>query len=894
MVPRTSVVDLERAEALHLRAAEAPRQVVIDGRELLARPRLAAEVRSVAHRAVALALRGLDRPQEAVHEARRSASVARRAGLTDREADARLTLSLCLFHCGRGRSAVEQIERARELARGTTALLVAAQHGILLARVGRLEEAQARYAEALTGSLPPLDRVRVLNNRAIAFAFAGRSAEAVADLERAIELARAEAADLVVAELVHNLGFALAVDGDLPGALRRFDEADVAFVEAGVPIGLNLLARARALLSSNLYREARTAARGAVAALASGGAAADVAEARVLLATAELEDGDTQQAVATATLARRALVRQGRPGLAALADHVIVRARAAGRRRDRRLVDRAVSCADALGSAGFVAEELDARLTAALVARQLGRPTVARAHLDAVRAHRDRGPLLDRTRGWHAEVIHRLDAGDPAGARRAVEAGLDAVAALQSSMGGTELQVGVAGHGEALARLGLRLSVEAGDPWSVLRLLDRRRSASIGLRRLAEASSASPAAPSGVAEGELDEELATLRAALARLDQVVGEGEDPAAARRAIAIAEMRVRAWARHLAGAGPGPYRRGSLAELRSRLQGVSLLAYFELDGRLGGVTVRDGRAVLHRELALGAAEADALISSALFALRRLARPSTTAGSREAASRSLDHALRTLDAALVAPFVGAPDDDAAPLVVSPTGALHALPWSGLPSCRGRPVSVVSALSTLAPVAPVAGPTARPGPPAVALVAGPRLEGALTELSALASLYPSARRFGAGDSRVADVLATLGDVEVAHLACHGRFRTDNPMFSNLELADGPLTVFDLERLRRPPTVVVLAACDVGATAVSAGDELLGVTSALHRAGTRQVVASLVPVSDAAVVELMVELHRGLLAGARPAEALARAGTALGDGVGSLALRASFTSFGPP
>jgi hypothetical protein len=44
----------------------------------------------------------------------------------------------------------------------------------------------------------------------------------------------------------------------------------------------------------------------------------------------------------------------------------------------------------------------------------------------------------------------------------------------------------------------------------------------------------------------------------------------------------------------------------------------------------------------------------------------------------------------------------------------------------------------------------------------------------------------------------------------------------------------------------------------------------------------------------MVELHRGLLAGARPAEALARAGAALGDDLGSLALRASFTSFGPP
>ena len=278
----------------------------------------------------------------------------------------------------------------------------------------------------------------------------------------------------------------------------------------------------------------------------------------MLLATAELEDGEAEQAVASATRARRALLRQGRPGLAALADHVIVRAQAAGRRRDRRLVDRAVTCADSLASAGFVAEALDARLTAGLVARQLGQPAVARIHLDAVRAHRDRGPLLDRTKGWHAEVVCRLDDGDRYGARRAIDAGLDAVAALQSLMGATELQVGVAGHGEALARLGLRMSVEDASPWSVLRLLDRRRSASIGLRRLG----------ADTAGDELDDDLAALRAATSRLGQTVGEGDDPAEARRAVAGAEARVRARARHPVGTGPLRHRRGTLGELRSRL--------------------------------------------------------------------------------------------------------------------------------------------------------------------------------------------------------------------------------------------------------------------------------------------------------------------------------------
>ena len=48
-------------------------------------------------------------------------------------------------------------------------------------------------------------------------------------------------------------------------------------------------------------------------------------------------------------------------------------------------------------------------------------------------------------------------------------------------MGSTELRVGAAGHGAALAELGLRIAVDAGDAWAVLRLLDQWRGASLDL-----------------------------------------------------------------------------------------------------------------------------------------------------------------------------------------------------------------------------------------------------------------------------------------------------------------------------------------------------------------------------------------------------------------------------
>ncbi len=49
-----------------------------------------------------------------------------------------------------------------------------------------------------------------------------------------------------------------------------------------------------------------------------------------------------------------------------------------------------------------------------------------------------------------------------------------------------------------------------------------------------------------------------------------------------------------------------------------------------------------------------------------------------------------------------------------------------------------------------------------------------------------------------------------------------NPLFSALHLADGPLTVYDLERLRTPPKLVVLAACEGGRSVVRAATSSSG------------------------------------------------------------------------
>jgi CHAT domain-containing protein len=126
----------------------------------------------------------------------------------------------------------------------------------------------------------------------------------------------------------------------------------------------------------------------------------------------------------------------------------------------------------------------------------------------------------------------------------------------------------------------------------------------------------------------------------------------------------------------------------------------------------------------------------------------------------------------------------------------------------------------------------------------------------------------GDGTATVARVMSAIDGARLVHIAAHGTFRADSPLFSALMLDDGPLTVYDLERLRRGPRLLVLSSCDSGVAAPAGADEVLGLASSLIPLGTAGIVASVVPVNDAAVVPLMIELHRRLRGGASLAGAL--------------------------
>jgi len=113
------------------------------------------------------------------------------------------------------------------------------------------------------------------------------------------------------------------------------------------------------------------------------------------------------------------------------------------------------------------------------------------------------------------------------------------------------------------------------------------------------------------------------------------------------------------------------------------------------------------------------------------------------------------------------------------------------------------------------------------------------------------------------------------HVAAHGTHVTQNPLFSSLRLADGPLFAYELEA-PNVPLHVVLSACELGQVTVRPGEEALGLTSVLLQLGVRCVVAGVADVNDDLAAEVMLDYHRQLASGSDTAAALADAIAASG------------------
>ncbi|HEY2672809.1 MAG TPA: CHAT domain-containing protein [Rugosimonospora sp.] len=793
----------------------------------------------------------------------------------------RLLISLAYAEAERGRTryGFDLLAQAEGLIESGDRGVLVQQRALMLLRTGRFTDALAGFDEAiplLGGDRHVAVLCTTLLNRAALHLHAGRVRAARDDLASCERLAQRGDLPLVAAKALHNAGYCDLLRGDLPRALDAFGAAEPLFQRYG-PGFLPMLtaARARALLSAGRAGAAGRRLAEAIAEFARHRLSQELAEAELLRAQAALDYGDHAAAAEEARRAERRFRRRGNDAWVGMAALTRLRAQLPVSRAPGGLADRAVALAGRLREMGLArdAEMADLLGVRALVAA--GRVERARGLLDGIpRGHPPASlELLLTRRIVRAELAAAQ--GRRGTALAEIRRGLAVLQDRRSRLGSRDLQVGITALGRELAEAGFEAVVDAGPPAAIFDWSERAR---------AQAFQVPPVRPP--ADPVLAEALAELRQVRETMRTAELERRRVPGARTRATELERTIQERVRRVAGPGQTVPVAG-LADIAAELTATDrvMISFFTRRGRLYAL-VLDGAAV--RLIPLGGhATVEDTVARLRYDLDALTGRRLPAVLEAAIRGSVAHHLEVLTRELIAGLRA--EVAGRELVIIPTMALSSLPWGLLPDLRGRPVTVSASASAWlrarrrtaparqpGPAVPAAGsapdPRAEPVPPL--LVAGPALDRADVEIGEIAKVYPGSRALTGAEATVAATLAGLDGAPIAHLAAHGHHEHENVLFSRLDLADGPLMAYDIQRLAAAPASVTLSACDVGRTVVTAGDEILGFTAALLYAGTASVVSSVARVTHHAAAEVMTGYHRALADGDQPARALAAASQA--------------------
>lgn len=783
----------------------------------------------------------------------------------DRELSTRVRLSMSTIAGRQG-----DLDRALALAVESMNGASGAVHAAAVFQVGLVQYWRGELAEAVTlldDACAVLRRCGDTNREVQARATLGvvlcqlgRLPAAREQTAVAIELAEQLGATVDVGLARGNLGYLAVLEGDLPGAIAHFEQAEHLLAGADAQTYLPQIdaAHAQALGEAALFADAVPLIERALDVLERHGNDIEIAGSLIKAAAILMAKGDVDASRRAAQDAARWFRKHGRDRWVAVAEFAALLASARRGGADLELARRLDRVADTLEINGWTSDATRARLHAAKVRGDADAtdgvdpvpPTVRRAAL--------RGRASDQILLAHIDALVAGERGDLAAVRRAISRGLRCAMSSQAALGSIETRAHAAVHGYALTELGARLAVRQNRPRELLMRIEATRV--LGSRTPDLRPSDDP---------EMAGLLTELRTLNATIADPSSSDEQRYEAERARARVERDVRRRSRTVRGDVDANVRlRDELGSALALLGDRQLLAHAALDGRLLAVSVIGGRARLHDLGSLD--DVSDQLDGIAFSLHRLNRSQGSEASRDAAAEMLYVMADELAELLLPPNVR---DAMEPVVVVPTAVLHDVPWGLLPPLGGRPVAINPSVSAWARAERTRQERAasRTGPRSVGFMAGPGLDFAEFEVENLSKLYVDPEVF-VGPAATSDACVDLlRRADTVHIACHGSFRTDNPMFSSLQLADGPVIVHDLERLSRLPETVILPACSVGTSKALQGGSLLGLASALTALGACNVVAPLTPINDAASVTVMDRLHHELVSGATPAAALATA-----------------------
>lgn len=753
-----------------------------------------------------------------------------------------VTRALADLHVAGPEAARRTLGEARRVAESARSRYVAAlacvQEGTIAMYRGDWTAGLAALEQVNEDDLrSPAEVLAVLLNRGLAHTTLRHAADGRRDLRAALRLARQQDWPEVVFKAQHNLGCLEFFVGRLPDAIRIMQEADE------MPVRVDRLQSRRdiaaALLEVGLVDPAQRLLRQALRSARARHLQLDEGNILLDLAGAHLLAGNVRAAARSAAGATRAFRSYGDEELAAHAD---LMAAAVDIARGRRGAAPDPCLAGAHTKTGRMAT----RLTAELMVEG-GDLQGAAQLLDELAASPTEG--IDAV--MHEHLLRAriaVGSGDRAGAEREFRSAARRLARMQGSVASLEARAAVAVHGGRLAGYNVAEAMRLGDPGAVFRAVERWRAAS---QRL-------PAV-----HPHPDPAVASMASQLRQLRHDLQSGEGSADLRAGIAALESRLarRLWAVGAVGSSVGlspvSYRR-LRADLRD--SGTTLLYYFQHAGAIHLLSCGP-RGASVRSVS-DSAEARRHVERLESDLRVRAHADAEGPLGAAVDRGLKRIVERLDALLVPTDLDPLTDS---VVLAPTRELGSLPWSMLPTLAGRAVVVAPSVSRWCSVRCQEASAGR-----AAVLLGPRIAHGAREIHCIEEVWRAAgvEATGRSAATTADLLDAFASSDLVHVAAHGVHAQQSPLFSRLELHDGPLFAHELTAGGHVPQHVVLSACDLGRSRVEPGDEPLGLAAALLGLGVRSIVAAAGPVNDAMASEVMSAYHRGLAAGLSAAESM--------------------------
>lgn len=726
--------------------------------------------------------------------------------------------------------------------------VLAGQLGSVLVHQGKLDEG-LRWLGLAIDTIPddPLAVANLRLNRSVVHMQRRDLAASRADLQAALAVFEERGSEVDIAEARHNLGYAALIGGDLVQAMREMALARPTLAALSpVNAAISDSDRAEVLRDAGLVTDAERLLAAAGEAFGADGMPHARGQTELSLAASLLRH-DPERAEAMARTAARRFASLGAASWAARAEGIRLRARLAGglivqsvsfvsgSRRPVRDAD-VDRVARELARSGFANEAAALRLAREVWRARTGRPAGRMPRLSASTS------LEVKLLAHEARALRAFVAGRDTLARRRAAEGLAELTSWRAGYGSLDLQTSLVMHGLGLMLIGIDAAVRSGSSEHVFEWSERARQLSQQVLPLRPPPD--PALAADLAE------LRMLRADLSEADWLT----DP----RAIALGDrVRQRQWTstgvdhveEHV-----------SLDAVQARLDDqTAVLSYVFGSAGLSCVVVTAAGATL---VDLPEWDSARAAQAGLRADLDMAATVRTGPMAEVVRASLARRLAELSRVLVdGPLA---TSGARRLVITAPGILAGLPWSMLPALVGRPFTLAAsasrwARSTFSP------------PRTVGFAAGPRVARGAEEVETAATAWPAARRLLGGEVTVAGVSALAAEVDLLHIAAHGRHSSDNPMFSGLELADGVLFGHDIDHIDPVPRVVILSACEVGRSSVRWGEEAVGMTRAWLHAGAGCVIAAPVVVADDDACVLLGAVHAELAAGREPAEALAAA-----------------------